>query len=149
MRKRRGSSSILVIMICVTIVVFGTFAVVSSANGKKLSKVNYNSAKRYYQLDGQAKEILSFISDFIYINGTEEEDFIDEVKLMYNNIEIEAVNESESLMVEFKLLPEDGKGISVYRKAEYNNDGSYDVLVSKALSREIEIDDSENFEIVE
>ena len=149
MRKRRGSSSILVIMICVTIVVFGTFAVVTSANGKKMANINYRSAKNFYELDGRAKEILVFISDIISKDGIQEEVLLEEVSSNFDNVELEFANDPVGLLVEFKVLPSEGRGVSVYRKAEYRSDGNYKVLVEKALSKEIVIDESEEFEIVE
>ena len=61
LRNNRGSSSVLVILIMVTLAVLGLLALMSTWSGLKLSRKNADWAKAYYTLDSKAEFLLSGI----------------------------------------------------------------------------------------
>jgi hypothetical protein len=60
-KKKKGSSSIMVILVMLTLVVFGVLALMSSYSDLKLSKKNANWLKGYYELDARGEELVSQI----------------------------------------------------------------------------------------
>lgn len=60
-KSNRGSSSVLVILIMVTLVVLGLMALMSTFSGLKLARKNAEWVKTYYVLDGKAENLLSGI----------------------------------------------------------------------------------------
>jgi hypothetical protein len=60
-KKKRGSSSIMVILIMLTLVVFGVLALMSSYSDLKLSKKNASWLEKYYSLDAKGEDLLSQI----------------------------------------------------------------------------------------
>lgn len=59
--KKKGSSSIMVILIMLTLVVFGVLALMSSYSDLKLSKKNANWLEKYYDLDAKGEKLISEI----------------------------------------------------------------------------------------
>lgn len=58
LKSKRGSSSILVILFVITLVVFGTLAMMSAYSDLKLAKKNAEWTKTYYNLDAQGEALL-------------------------------------------------------------------------------------------
>lgn len=57
-KTNAGSSSILVILIMLTVIVFGVLAMMASFSGYKLSKKNAQVTKERYEVEGRVEKIL-------------------------------------------------------------------------------------------
>ncbi len=151
-KYRDGSSTVLVIMIVVTLAVFGVFAVMSSSAEKNLATMNYKATQRYYDLSGEANRILAFMVNHVSKNGIRDtEDLMRELSLEFNSAsDVNFEKKSDRLIVSMELKNK-GKPKLAYRlKIEFKDSfGEYAILSSKLLPTEIEIDDVEKFEIVE
>jgi hypothetical protein len=82
MKSNRGSSSVLVILIMVTLIVLGLIALMSTFSELKLARKNAEWVKTYYALDGKAENLLSRVDSCLkaaaddagrYISGREYE----------------------------------------------------------------------------
>jgi hypothetical protein len=62
----KGSSSVLVILIMLTLVVFGLLALMSTYSGLKLSRKNAEWTKEYYALDARAEAQLAKIDSCLF-----------------------------------------------------------------------------------
>ena len=61
LKSKKGSSSILVILFVITLVVFGTLAMMSAYSDFKLAKKNAEWTRSYYKLDAQGEVMLQKI----------------------------------------------------------------------------------------
>lgn len=64
-RSERGSSSILVLLITITLVVFGVLSLVSAYANLKLSRKNAEWQKSYYSLDASGESLLQEIGSVL------------------------------------------------------------------------------------
>lgn len=64
-KKKKGSSSIMVMMVMIALVIFGVLALMSSYSDYKLAKKNAAWISRYYTLDGEGQQFISQIETAI------------------------------------------------------------------------------------
>lgn len=149
-KYRKGSSTVLVIVIVVTLAVFGVFAVMSSSAEKNLATMNYKAAQRYYELTGEANRILSFMVNHVSKNGIRDtENLMRELSLEFNSAtDVHFEKKSDRLIVSMELKKKGKPNLSYQLKIEFNS-GEYEVLSSRVLPTEIKVDETEKFEIVE
>lgn len=151
-KYRSGSSTVLVIMIVVTLAVFGVFAVMSSSSEKNLARMNYKAAQGYYELYGESNRILAFMANHISKTGFyDTENLMRELSLEFNSAtEVRFEKKSDRLFVSMELKKKRKIGLPYQFKIEFrDHSGEYEVLSSRLLPTEIEIDEIEKFEIVE
>ena len=65
LKLRSGSSSILVILLVVTMVVFGVLAMMSSYSGLKMAKKNAQWTSEYYELEANAEILVYDIKNIL------------------------------------------------------------------------------------
>lgn len=152
-KSRKGSSSILVIMIVMALAVFGTFSIVSSLSGKKLANINTKFTKQYFDLKGESNEVVAFVSEIISNNKkrVSSTELVEQVSDKFTNTKnINAVYRNNVLSLNLEITPKEDFGNSHYLAVDYTgNEGEYTIVESKVMIKEIEIDDTEQFEIVE
>lgn len=65
LKLRKGSSSLLVILLVVTMVVFGVLAMMSSYSGLKMAKKNAQWTSEYYELEANAEILVYDIKNIL------------------------------------------------------------------------------------
>ncbi len=159
-RNRKGSSSILVILLIVTMVVFGVLAMMSSYSGLKMARKTAQWTNDYYELESKAEvmlyDIKNIVNESIKTSGEENQGYwsnlnrnieqLDspEISLTYNSNEItvkgDFINSSgDKFLALIKL-----KNISTFREEDLIKISSW-----KFIPRDVEYDDAIQFENLE
>ena len=136
--KRKGSSTILVILIVLTVVLFGVMNMMSVYTSYKISKKNLQWTSDYYELDSKAQIFANNIKN--QIDKSKKGSNINKKSItvpLDKNINIVKNN---TIMLETYYLDEDGKrrfytNISI---PVVKGDKSFDVLSWKRVNEEFE-----------
>ncbi len=169
-KGNRGSSSVLVIMIMLTLVVFGLLVFMSSYSSLKLANKNGDWVKGYYALDTKAEMLTAQIdkclkeammdngSDSGYDNLSKNLYFTYAANYLQEKLgeSVEINNHSEATVTVAATVTEgageDARSLFLELELKYNPPGSndenkrYEILSWKELPREFEFDDSLDFE---
>lgn len=151
-KYKKGSSSILVIMIVVTLAVLGVFSVISSSSEKNLARMNYKAAQGYYEIYGESNRILAFMVNHVSKNGFHDtEALMRELSMEFSSAtDVSFEKKRDRLLISMELKKGEKIKLPYQLKMEFrDHSGEYEILSSRVLPREIEIDEIEKFEIVE
>ena len=111
LKLRKGSSSLLVILLVVTMVVFGVLAMMSSYSGLKMAKKNAQWTSEYYELEANAEilvyDIKNILQESVSKTNLSEQEYWAEInnkleQMANSEVTINARNNGITVVGDFK-----------------------------------------------
>lgn len=148
LRKRRGSSSILVILTFLLLMVFSILAISSSYADYRLAGKNASWSREYYLLEGEASEFLSKVESILKERNADQLDGI-EKGILSMDPEAMILQSPEALLVSRIFANDEGRRLlielEIYRLAP----DKVNIRTLRSLPEEFVYNETIEFEDVE
>ena len=148
LRKRKGSSSVLVILTFLLLMVFSVLAMSSSYADYRLASKNAQWTRDYYMLEGKAQGIISAFDDIISVNRNDDILVIRETILKSYPDAIVEIN-PEGLLVSMILENESGSKLLLEMELFDLDRSGFALKSLKSLPEDFQYTDVIEFEDVE
>lgn len=146
--KRKGSSSILVILTFLLLMVFSVLGISSSYADYRLAQKNADYSRKYYLLEGQANELL-WAADKILIEDKDAElsTIKNGIKEIYPQSEVEILEQSLRVSQVF----ENDEGLRLLMVLELDNEdrSGFELRTLKSIPKTFEYNEEIQFEDLE